>query len=457
VENTPIEIQLQASDPDQEDLDQLVYSATNIPKGAALDSQTGLFSWTPTYLQAGTYTLMFKVTDTGQLSAEQEATITVEDLNRTPVIDPVPAQTVDENSTLNVSVTASDEDTDNTLIYSADNLPEGATFDAASQTLTWTPGFEQAGTYNVVFNVTDEIETVSTEVNITVQNVNRMPEFENIGDQQVDENNTLTFTVNASDADVGSELAYTAADLPEGATFDEVSRVFTWTPGFEQAGEYTVSFTVDDGEDPVSTAVPITVNNVNRLPEFEPVDPQSVSEEQELSFSVSASDEDEGTILEYSVPDLPPGADFADQTFSWKPGFDQAGEYTVSFVASDGEDRAELPVQITVENVNRSPEVSGPEEEDVRAGETLNISYSGNDPDDDQLEFSSSDLPSGAQLDSQSGSLTWTPSDDQVGKTTVTIRASDGALQAEAQTIINVRKRELPTTETPSDTTQENQ
>ncbi len=452
-ENTPISITLQGTDPDQEDSGKLVYSADNLPEGAVLDAQSGLFTWTPGYLQAGTYSIGFKVTDTGGLSAEQTAEFSIADVNRTPVVNAVAAQTVAENSTLTFQVTASDEDTDNTLTYTAANLPEGASFDAASRTFTWTPGYEQAGSYTVTFMVSDGKEEVTTDVLVTVQNVNRAPVFDETGPKQVDEKSELSFTITATDPDAGTTLSYTAGALPEGASFDAATGQFSWTPGYEQAGSYSVPFTVSDEEDETTMSVEVTVNNVNRVPVFEPVDSQMADENQILTFNVTASDEDDGSALDYSARDLPDGASFQGQTFTWTPGFDQAGSYTVTFVVSDGMDEVELQVPVTVNNVNRGPEISAPSSSDVRAGEEISLSFSASDPDNDKLEFSSPDLPSGAQLDPQSGVLRWTPSDDQVGKATVTVRVSDGNDQAEAKTEINIRMPQPVNTEAPPDTT----
>jgi hypothetical protein len=123
-------------------------------------------------------------------------------------------------------------------------------------------------------------------------------------------------------------------------------------------------------------------------------------------------------------------------------------------VVSDGTDEVELPVSVTVENVNRPPDISGPGSQDVRAGEEISLNFSGSDPDNDALEYSSPDLPAGAQLNEQSGTLRWTPTDDQVGKATITVRVSDGNEQAEVKTDINVRQKQPVNTEAAPDTTQ---
>jgi hypothetical protein len=96
--------------------------------------------------------------------------------------------------------------------------------------------------------------------------VNNAPVFAAGGQSQsVDENRTLTFSVEATDPD-GDELAYSASGLPAGASFDPATRTFSWTPDYTQAGEYTVAFTASDGTKSynlsASKEVTITVRDV---------------------------------------------------------------------------------------------------------------------------------------------------------------------------------------------------
>ncbi|MCQ1535233.1 DNRLRE domain-containing protein [Methanosarcina sp. KYL-1] len=66
------------------DGDSLTYSASNLPVGANLNSESGSFTWTPTEGQAGTYKVTFTTSD-GKLSDSKEATITVVVSGENPV------------------------------------------------------------------------------------------------------------------------------------------------------------------------------------------------------------------------------------------------------------------------------------------------------------------------------------------------------------------------------------
>ena len=76
-EGTLLSFTLSASDPDG---GQLSFGANELPEGAALDPTTGAFAWTPTYVQAGLYTVTLTVKDAAGLSASETITITVSDI-----------------------------------------------------------------------------------------------------------------------------------------------------------------------------------------------------------------------------------------------------------------------------------------------------------------------------------------------------------------------------------------
>ncbi len=85
-----LEFTISANDPNN---DQLSYSASNLPSGATFDTETGTFSWTPTYAQAGIYAnIHFEISD-DKLTTSDDMTIIVNqpyhdsDVNRDGDID----------------------------------------------------------------------------------------------------------------------------------------------------------------------------------------------------------------------------------------------------------------------------------------------------------------------------------------------------------------------------------
>lgn len=168
---------------------------------------------------------------------------------------------------------------------------------------------------------------------------NHPPVLSLIGNKTVLEGETLSFQVSASDSD-GDSLTYSVSNLPVGASFNTETRVFTWTPVYGQAGNYTnVEFTVMDSGTPMQLAfedIMITVDHVNRPPTITPVVSQQVLEHQLMTFVVEAFDSDGDEVI-LSAIGIPSGAVFDTQTgvFSWMPLYPSAGVYTPTFIATD--------------------------------------------------------------------------------------------------------------------------
>ncbi|MDP3790309.1 MAG: putative Ig domain-containing protein, partial [Candidatus Omnitrophota bacterium] len=253
-----------------DDGDALTYSAANLPSGAAFNAQTRTFSWTPTYTQAGTYSVVhFEVTD-GKVIDSEDIAIVVSNTNMAPVLASIGNKAVSENSLLEFAISASDNDGD-ALTYSAANLPSGASFNTATHVFSWTPGYTAAGSYsNVTFTVSDGSAADSETITITVNNTNRKPVINSLSatpSLDVGEGENITIAIDVSDPD-GDTLSYFVQNEPEGSGF--VNNDFYWTPDYTQAGVYSdVTFTVYDGalySDP--QAVTITVANTNDAPVF---------------------------------------------------------------------------------------------------------------------------------------------------------------------------------------------
>ncbi len=320
-----------------------------------------------------------------------------------------------------------------TLTYSASGLPTGATF--SGNTFTWTPGATQAGTYQVTFTVSDGQAQDSETITITVTQANSPPVLAAIGNQSVNENQLLTFTIGATDPD-GTALTYSASGLPTGASL--TGSTFSWTPTYSQAGSYNVTFTVSDGQAQDSETVTIMVANVDRPPVLADVDSQTVNAGNALSFTLSATDPD-GDSLTYSGSPLPSGATLTGQTFAWTPTDTQAGSYAITFTASDGTLASSKTVSMTVTVPNAAPVLATIGNRSVNENQTLAFTISATDAEGDAITYSTTGLPGGASLTGQA--FSWTPTYTQAGSYNVTFTASDGQKQnsqAITITVVNV-------------------
>jgi hypothetical protein len=148
------------------------------PNGAAINPESGLFTWTPTEAQGpGVYGITIRVTDNGtpNQSDSETISITVNEVNTTPGLFSIGNRTVNEETLLTFTALASDSDVPaNTLSFSLDEgAPAGAAIHPNTGVFTWTPTAQQApGVYPVTIVVTDNgipplnaAETISVTVN----------------------------------------------------------------------------------------------------------------------------------------------------------------------------------------------------------------------------------------------------------------------------------------------------
>lgn len=86
-----------------------------------------------------------------------------------PVLDPIGSKSVQAGQSLTFTVSATDPDPFNTLVFSATNLPAGAIFTPATRTFSWIPSASQAGTFpNVQFAVSNGTLSDSEAMAISV-------------------------------------------------------------------------------------------------------------------------------------------------------------------------------------------------------------------------------------------------------------------------------------------------
>lgn len=255
------------SDPDG---DVLVYTATLadgtvLPSWLSFDASVRTFSGTPGNEHIGAYSVRVIATDPLGLSASQDFTLSVANVNDAPILATLVAdQIANEGSAFSYTLPAnsfSDIDAGDVLSYDttlADGspLPAWLNFDTATLTFSGAPANDNIGTLSVKVTATDMAGTsVSDVFDLTVVNVNDAPTVSvPLVDQTASEGVAFSFaTPNTTfiDIDSGDTLIYSAqlADgsaLPSWLTFNASTRTFAGTPTNTAAGAYTVRITATD-------------------------------------------------------------------------------------------------------------------------------------------------------------------------------------------------------------------
>ncbi len=357
--------------------------------------------YTFNFSSAGKHNLTVIVMDE-EYTVSESWEIFVEDVNRAPNFDNI-YDTINEDEPYTVMLPLVDEDGDNlTYIYPEPFFSDG----------TYTFNFNESGVYEYEIEVSDSEFTELISLHLTVINVNRAPVL-TVDDTSLAEGETLNWSYSFEDFD-NDNVTIEINGLP---TYAEVNNdTISWyadydaiqrnsnrlTNFFNAIGleslfttkrDYDITFIACDYDYCIEEDRVLTVFNTNRAPEIEQLENQTILENEVFELYVGASDED-GDVLEY---------DFGwplDSNGVWTPSYDDAGEYVVPVTVKDRNEMVTDYVTLTVEHVNRAPQINTDSLVRVNEGNSIEFTLDIFDPDDDVMTVNASWLPVNSSLNS---------------------------------------------------------
>ncbi len=451
-ENQVLEVDISATDPDG---NTITLSANNLPGFAIFADNgggNGNITVSPGFEDGGFYPgIEVVATDDGTPPRASSITfdLTVNETNRAPAIDAISDQTIEENATLIIPISASDPD-ENNISLSAVNLPSFASLvdsGDGSGSITITPGFEDAGDYeNIqIIAVDDGVPELSANKSftLTVLNRNRSPQVTDIADQVMNEGDTLDVAIFASDPD-GDEVALSLINLISFASLSDNgdgSGIITFYPGFSDEGIIPVSIAAQDNGTPqLADTVDflLTINGTNRAPQLTEIADQTVMETEILEVAIAASDLD-GDDITLTISNLPDFGSFTDNDngsgiINFSPGFSDSGTYdSIEVKATDTGTPSLFSLEIfslEVINLNRAP-FAMEDTSEVDEDNELQIRVLENDadPDSDELAIHSvlAENASGSiTIDEDETTLFYQPEPDFFGDDEFAYIISDG-------------------------------
>lgn len=244
-----------ASDPDAGQT--LQVSVTGPQFATLVNRGNGAYSLriAPGLDDAGDYALTITATDNQNAISTQNVALTVFNTNQPPVANALVVEG-DEDTPIKITLTGADPDR-NALSFAVASKPAHGQLTGAAPDLIYTPDRNYFGADSFTFKVNDgAADSATATVTITVKPVNDAPVVNVPADQKVAPNAALNFAVSAMDFDPDDALTFTASDLPQGATFNQVNATgaqFSWTPTAQQLGLHIVTFNVRDNGSPSLT------------------------------------------------------------------------------------------------------------------------------------------------------------------------------------------------------------
>jgi hypothetical protein len=359
--------------------------------------------------------------------------------------------TIQEDTVLSATLPTYDRDANNLTVTLPTAPATGQVqLQGSSGDFTYTPPLNYHGIVQFTYDVSDGSATSGPyDVEVEVVPVNDAPAFTTTPTTTVQEDQSYTYALEATDPDVGQSLSLTAALIPSWLTLQDHgdgTATLTGTPGQVDVGTDRVELEVRDGEGGVAVQeFYVEVVEVNDVPvafdasvstlEDTPVDLPFVGQDVEsttLSFSVSQPPSN-GTVTE------------SNGRWSYEPDTNFNGTDELNYTASDGVDTsAPATISLTVGAVNDPPEFVSPTPADehvytVSEGSVVSFTVAANDPDMDILALDVTPLPGTSTFDAASGAFHWDVTWDSLGEHDLSLSASDGQVTIQRDVDIHVQ------------------
>ncbi len=401
------------------DGDALIYSATladgsALPNWLIFNASTGSFTGTPGNSDVGNLTLKVIATDPSGLSASQNFTLDIANINDAPEVGIVIGdQQTQAGQAWQYAMPAGafiDIDAGDVLSYSAmqadgSALPSWLNFDAATGTFSGTSPSGASASLSLKVTATDLAgASVDQVFALNVEHNNRAPAVGTaINAQQGEQDSMWQFAIPSgafTDAD-GDTLTYNAtlADgsaLPGWITFDASTGSFSGTPGNSDVGNLTLKVIATDPSGlSASQKFTLDIANINDAPEVGIVlNDQQTQAGQSWQYAIPTgafTDIDVGDVLTYSAIQADGSAlpnwltfDTANGIFSGTPPSGASTSLNLKVTATDlagasvdqvfalNVEHTGTPV-FTIEGTPGNDTINGTPADDVIAG------YAGND------------------------------------------------------------------------------
>ncbi len=428
---------------------QTTYSSTN---GEWAVDNSGIVTFTPNANWNGTESITYVVADNGGLfSNEATIQITISADNDGPVFTSSPLTTATEDSPYTYNITATDVDGQPINFAIATN-PGWLSLDDngdGTATLSGTPTNDYVGNNEVVISVSDGTANTTQTFTINVANTNDAPVFTSTATTAANEDELYTYNVTTNDVDGQTPSIALTAHPGWLAITDNGNgtATLTGTPTNDDVGNNSVTITASDGTASTDQNFTISVTNTNDAPVFNSIPVTSATEDAPYTYTVNASDVDLGEIPSFTLTTNPGWLAIVDNgdgtaDLSGTPTNDYVGGNNVTITASDGTASVLQSFSISVTNTNDAPVfTSFNPPNNIQEGIAYDYTITTSDDDGDIPDLTLQQGPAWLNfVDENDGTATLygTPTNNDVGTSTVIIRADDGTTTTDVSFDITV-------------------
>ena len=404
--------------------------------------------------------------------------------NSPPTVANISPQTFDEDTTHSMIIIIDDIESNpcdltlnlessNPLLIATENISISGS--CAQRTLFITPTTNISGSALLTVTISDGTDTSIYNIDLTISEVNDLPQIETISDQTIEEDTSLSsLEIIATDVDTAScslNMAFKSSDttlIPVeniSYTCNEDIYYISMDPSADSNGNSVITVSISDAENlSASESFTLTVIPVNDMPAISSIADQSTIEDTPININFTSTDIESSpcslnlstissnqTLLSNS--NIISSCDTNVYTLSVSPELNQNGITTISIIVSDSEglsNSTTFDLNVTAENDPPQFNNDIPDQEateDVFYTFTLDINTF-TDPDlSDTLIYTAKQsngdtLPSWLTFESSNRTFSGEPANNDVGVITITVLAKDSMLETAAAsfklTVVNV-------------------
>ena len=248
---------------DDDTSDTLEVSVKKHPAWLTFDGDTTLYG-TPDQEDIGSDSVIIAVTDGFEVVTQHYA-LTVLASNDPPTFTSSPTKVVYEDSTYTYSMSASDPDSENSLIiFVPRKLPSFLVFDGKN-TVSGKPLNSDVGEHEVLLSVSDGVDASDQSFVLKVVNTNDPPTISAIEDIVMPEDSSFQMLISADDID-GDTLVFGASANISQMYFNFSGNTLTFSPAEDWFGSTFVTVFANDGYLSSSTDFNVSVKPTQDAP-----------------------------------------------------------------------------------------------------------------------------------------------------------------------------------------------
>jgi len=441
-EDKPLDITLTGNDTDNSNL---TFKIIDQPKNGALTGDSPKFTYIPKVEFSGTDSFTFVANDGTTDSTSATVNITVKMINDPPVATNSEPAKVDEDNSVQFTLTGSDPEND-PITFSIATQTSNGTLTGTPPNLTYTPKLNFFGTDSFTFTVNDGVSTSHLATFLIIMNPVNDPPVATTMSVTTKEDNSIKIILLATDIEKDS-LIFKIVDYPKrGKTQFLSTQQIIYVPDKDYNGTDSLTFVANDGSLDSNTAtVSITIEPVNDPPI---ANPQTIKTLEDTPVNITLTERDIDSAVITFKRTIAPAYGIIEGTepeLKYTPNPNFFGEDSFTFTANDGSlDSNTATIKITVEPVNDPPTADS---RSVTTNENIavDIVLNGSDIESDPFTYKIDIYPLHGFFSGTPPILKYIPNNGFFGNDSFTFITNDGKADSQiAKVSINVSKINQP-------------